>query len=269
MNNRQLGCLTGVAAATLLLSACGGGDDSSTGGDESPASTSSASPAPAASSATPSTSPSVSASDESRPSDATSGPAASDPATSPAAPSPDADQPTAASPTAAPDAADDPITPEAGPAGRSDRGYLVKEIGQPSYINDSSGTPAVTFVVTDVVADPVCSAPYAAAPENGHLVRVDVEVETGSAASLEELFYGDSYYFSASDWRFVDTEGVRANTTDTVASWSCLEPSEQLPIDIGPGERVTGSVVLDLPSTAGTLIYVQPLIDDGWEWRIG
>ncbi|WP_129661201.1 hypothetical protein [Rothia halotolerans] len=264
MSIRQFCCLTGVAAAALLMSACGDGDDS----PESSAGTSSASPAASSVSGSSSSEATPSGDDASSPSETEPSSASASPtepaeSRAPRSPSP---EPSSEGPERSSAASSDP---GGGQAERSDRGYLMKEIGEESYINDSTGTPAVSFALTDVVADPVCSAPYAEASENGHLVRLDIDLETGSAESLEEVLYSDSYYLSSSDWKFVDSEGVRANTTDTVASWMCLDTSEQFPVDIGPHERIRGSIVLDLPSASGTLIYTQPLIDDGWEWTIG
>ena len=263
MSSRQFCCLTGVAAAALLMSACGGGDEPS---PEPSAETSSASPATSSASGSPSSeaSPSEDASPSSEP-ESSSASASPTEASETRGPRPSSPEPS----SEGPERSSAPSNPGGGQAQRSDRGYLMKELGEESYINDSTGTPAVSFALTDVVADPVCSTPYAEASENGHLVRLDIDLETGSAESLEEVLYSDSYYLSSSDWRFVDSEGVRANTTDTVASWMCLDTSEQFPVDVGPHERIRGSIVLDLPSTSGTLIYTQPLIDDGWEWSIG
>jgi hypothetical protein len=260
---RPFRCLTGLVAVALLMSACGGGDESP---PEPSAEASSASPSASSASGSPSSETSPPGEEASPSSEPESSSASASPTEAAETRGP---RPSSEPSSEGPERSSAPSDPGGGQAERSDRGYLMKELGEESYINDSSGTPAVSFALTDVVADPVCSTPYAEASENGHLVRLDIDLETGSAESLEEVLYSDSYYLSSSDWKFVDSEGVRANTTDTVASWMCLDTSEQFPVDVGPHERIRGSIVLDLPSTSGTLIYTQPLIDDGWEWTIG
>ena len=42
-----------------------------------------------------------------------------------------------------------------------------------------------------------------------------------------------------------------------------------LPSTIGPGERATGKVILDVPSTEGILVYNEAMDSSlGWEWEI-
>lgn len=41
-----------------------------------------------------------------------------------------------------------------------------------------------------------------------------------------------------------------------------------LPATIGPGEKVTGKVLLDVPNSQGTIIFSDVASDAGWEWKI-
>ncbi|RKQ33753.1 hypothetical protein C1C97_011165 [Kocuria tytonis] len=103
--------------------------------------------------------------------------------------------------------------------------------------------------------------------ENGHLVSVNVEAKTGAAAPFKKAFYGQDFSFNPADWKFVDDKGTTANSVMTNPVFNCLDPKELLR-DMGPAERASGKIVLDLPSTKGTLIYAPSILDQAWEWTL-
>ena len=110
---------------------------------------------------------------------------------------------------------------------------------------------------------PVPAVPAA----NGHPVSVNVDARTGAAAPFKEAFYGQEFSFNPADWKFVDDRGKTANSVTTTTVYNCLDPQELLR-SMGPAEHASGKIVLDLPSTSGTLIYAPSLLDEAWEWTL-
>ena len=158
--------------------------------------------------------------------------------------------------------------PAADASGLSERGNIPKQIGEEASLTASSGEKALSFEVTDIQSDFQCTSPYAEAPENESFVKVDIMASTGSAEDLEELFYINSMMFNPYDWKFVDSSGRTANDIGTVASYMCLDTGESLPDEIGPGENVSGSLILDVTDSSGTLVYAPLFDSEGWEWSL-
>ena len=163
---------------------------------------------------------------------------------------------------------DEAAKPAADASGLSERGNIPKQIGEGATLTASSGGKALSFEVTDIQPDFQCTSPYAEAPENESFVKVDITASTGSSEDLQELFYGDSMMFNPYDWKFVDSSGRTANDIGTAASYMCLDTGESLPLDIGPGENVSGSLVLDVTDSSGTLVYAPIYDSAGWEWSL-
>lgn len=153
-------------------------------------------------------------------------------------------------------------------SGLSERGNIPKRVGEEASLTASSGEKALSFKVTDIQPDFQCTSPYSEAPENESFVKIDITASTGSSEDLQELFYGDSMMFNPYDWKFVDSSGRTANDIGTAASYMCLDTGESLPLDIGPGENVSGSLILDVTDTSGTLIYAPVYDSAGWEWSL-
>ena len=38
--------------------------------------------------------------------------------------------------------------------------------------------------------------------------------------------------------------------------------------EMGPAERATGKIVLDMPAKTGTLVYAPGFVDQAWEWKL-
>lgn len=70
-------------------------------------------------------------------------------------------------------------------------------------------------------------------------------------------------------FKFVAANGTTYNGNLTSGpSYGCLAESEILPINgVGPAEKVTGKIVLDIPDVTGILMF-QPdgAGMGGWEW---
>lgn len=164
-----------------------------------------------------------------------------------------------------------PETASASPAGDealTSRGNIAQEVGEEAHLTAPSGGDALTFTVTDIDSDVQCTGASAEAPENRAFVKVDITASTGAAEDMEEVFHTDSMLFDPYDWKFVDSSGRTANDISTFATYSCLDDKELLPPDIGPGENVSGSLILDVTDTSGTLVYRPAYDSPGWEWSI-
>jgi hypothetical protein len=171
-------------------------------------------------------------------------------------PPPPAPEVDAAGPSSAPDTEPTP-TQTAAPT--SERGNLVKNIGDTFSITpEDSDEILAAFTVTGITVDPECTGEFAEEAENGHLVKIDIEGQTEPTMTDGDFYFGG--------WRVIAENGTTFNgNTSTVATYSCLPDEQLLPVSIGPGERVAGSVVLDVPTASG--VVVLPIVgNNGWEW---
>jgi hypothetical protein len=159
---------------------------------------------------------------------------------------------------------DEAVDEESGPP-RSQRGNIVKAIGEAGGISDlTTGRPVVTFTVDAITADAPCTSAYADGPVNGHFVAVDLRVTTDPA--LPSDWY---YSISPFDFSFVGPDGITVPEVATMESYSCLAGNEQWSTDtLSPGSTYVGTIVVDVPSPTGTLIYRASTSggSDGWEW---
>lgn len=169
-----------------------------------------------------------------------------------------------ASPT--PDGAGAPTTSEFGESETSARGNLIKDIGQLAGTSSlASDVVTSRFAVTDIVLDIECTSDFADKPENGHYLGVHLNIET-----TPELADEDFPWISVSqyDWQAYDTDGKRLNDP-TGNAWSCLDSGETLPSQIGPGQSVSGWIVLDVAASDGVVVLAMGGSPTGWEWSYG
>lgn len=174
-------------------------------------------------------------------------------------------------PVATPESTPDPTessadgegTSEFGESVTNSRGNLIKEIGQLAGTS-SLATDVVTsrFAVTDIVVDPECTSGFPDAPANGHYLGIHLNVETTPQLADDEFPW---LSFTQYDWQAYDAEGKRLN--DPVGNaWSCLDTGQQLPSQIGPGQSVSGWIVLDVAATSGSVVLAMGGSPTGWEW---
>lgn len=142
----------------------------------------------------------------------------------------------------------------------SERGNLVKTVGQYFGLEstDGSGSAADAYV-TGITVDPTCTGASAQASENGHFVKVDLDITTFAGLNRPMMP-------NAANWKVIAADGTTFNgDVGTVSARLCLNDAEQVPDQVGPGEKVLGSVILDVPTTTGVLIY-QDNPEASWEW---
>ena len=187
-------------------------------------------------------------------------------ACSPAQPA-DSEKTPDVSPIATAEATPEPVasvdTSEFGETTTNSRGNLVKSIGQLAGTSSlTSDVVTSRFAVTDVVLDPECTGGFADAPVNGHYLGVHLNVET-TPELADEAFPWVS--FTQDDWQAYDAVGQRLN--DPIGNaWSCLDSTQQLPSQIGPGQSVSGWIVLDVAAANGAVVLAMGGSPTGWEW---
>lgn len=162
----------------------------------------------------------------------------------------------------------EPTTPSAQPDDMSPRGNTITQVADFATLRPVADPDceAVTFAITDIAPDFACTSPYAEPPKNGHFVALTMDIETGPEPKFSEYLPG-GFYISNYSFKFVTPEGTTANDVSGNA-YMCLNEAEQLPAEIGGGEKVTGRIVLDVPSNQETIIYEDMSSGEGWEWEI-
>jgi hypothetical protein len=142
----------------------------------------------------------------------------------------------------------------------TERGNHAAEVGGTGILADANGNETVKFTVKGI--EPVkCTEPYAEKAENGHIFAVEMSIKT--TKDMEPY----SAMFSGHQWTYYNDEGTRFNgELSTIATYSCLPDSEVIPSDIGPGEKATGVVLIDVPAKSGVLVF-EPDYFNGYEYK--
>lgn len=146
----------------------------------------------------------------------------------------------------------------------SPRGNIVKALGEGAGVMNSEGEVVAEFVVNSITPDAVCTGPYATAPENGHILILDVSISTKPelAAEIFPMFDLNPY-----SMKVIADNGTTSNANlASVATYSCLPDGEVVPSGIGPAENVTGKIVLDSEVPSGTLVIGGYGLT-GWEYE--
>ncbi|MBG6216268.1 hypothetical protein IWX75_000712 [Arthrobacter sp. CAN_A6] len=96
-------------------------------------------------------------------------------------------------------------------------------------------------------------------------MTLDVSVETTPAVGTDDglsSFSMDPYNFKP-----IAANGTTSNADpSSIAAMYCYEEAQMLPSSIGPGEKATGLVVLDVESPSGILVFNDLFSMHGWEW---
>jgi hypothetical protein len=128
----------------------------------------------------------------------------------------------------------------------------------------SSKDVEVKFSVNSI--SPItCDQKYSRPSENGHIVAVDLTVET--MPELAQSSY-PKYTLSSYDFKFIADNGTTfTGNLGTTATYSCIADSLQFPsAGMGPAEKLGGKVVLDLPAASGVLV-MKSGISGGFEYK--
>lgn len=163
----------------------------------------------------------------------------------------------------------DPVTKQAiAPASdKTPRGNIPKKVGEGASVTDSlhDNKEVVNFVVNSITPGK-CTEPYAQPPKNGNIVIVDVTVET--KPELNDAIM-KTFSLSGYDFKFVSANGTTFNGDLGGSGYGCLPDADTFPsAGMGPGEKITAKVVLDVPQPTGILVLKAPLSNtNGWEYN--
>lgn len=147
---------------------------------------------------------------------------------------------------------------------KSTRGNLVKTVGEGASVTDKDKTVA-SFVVNSIQVDAPCTNQYAQPSENGHFVALNVSMETDPALAES---VNPQFGLAGYAWKAVAENGTTFNgDIMTASSFMCLNDEERLPSALGPGEKATGTLILDVPTATGVLVHKQGFMPAGWEWE--
>jgi hypothetical protein len=151
-------------------------------------------------------------------------------------------------------------------ATKSERDNIIRTVGQGAGLSDKSGNQAVSFVVNKITLDPACTGKYPRPSENGHFLALDISAQ--GFQPLKDVFGSGTFSMYASNWKLIAANGTTYNgDLGSGPALGCLPDSEQLPDRVGIGEKVTGTLILDVPATEGTLVFKPTFADSGWEWQ--
>jgi hypothetical protein len=116
---------------------------------------------------------------------------------------------------------------------------------------DPTGATAFSITVDSLVADATCTAPGKLPTQNGHLVGVGLRVTAGDAPAD-----GAMPVFHPADFQFLDAHGAPVRGVHTDSAAACFGAADDFPsVHLGPDQKATGTIVLDVPESTGTVAY--------------
>lgn len=150
----------------------------------------------------------------------------------------------------------------------SQRGNQEMKIGEP-FQAQKDGEDVYTLNVTGIEPDFQCTNPDSANyTPNGHYVKVDLEIKTAPASVMDDVYLGNTVSPSVM-WDYIDANGTKMNGFPwSDGTFSCIDQSQTIPMNVNGGENVTGSVILDIPTTKGTLVWNDNMLDKNPEWKV-
>lgn len=153
--------------------------------------------------------------------------------------------------------------------GLNDRGNIEASVGDEIVVSGMVDDAEVyKFKITNIDFDVQCTEPYAQPSENGKFIKVDVEVNTGSKEIFDKNYYSGAY-ISASSFKYISAEGTTFNgDLGSTQTYGCIPQSQKLPSDIGPAQKASGSIILDVPATDGVIIFDDSLSGNGVEYKL-
>lgn len=172
-------------------------------------------------------------------------------------PSKPAETPVSA-PSAAPASTPKPKPTEEGQK-KNSRGNLVMEGGTFGTISNKATGEIKTKIAVNAITPIACQPPSYGGPaktaENGQIVVVDVVVETTPELAKDSY---PKFTLSGHDFKYIAQNGTTFNgSLSSIATYSCIPDAETFPsAGMGPNEKVTAKVVLDVPAAHGTLVML-------------
>jgi hypothetical protein len=149
----------------------------------------------------------------------------------------------------------------------SQRGNIVKAIGETAWASDypDGSNPWFEMQVTGIEVGAECTEDYAEPAENGQFMFVTIAVSTSSEWPAE--MQGVPLEFNPNEFTIIGPDTLTEHDLGTAPTYGCLPQGELFPIaGFGPGENLTGTVVLDSANTTGVLVFQPWWAASGWEW---
>ncbi|QCW22222.1 lipoprotein [Gordonia phage ThankyouJordi] len=112
----------------------------------------------------------------------------------------------------------------------------------------SEGQDMVVYSVTSIAVDGECPGDFYNGVENGHLLVVGLDVETGPDwdAQFGDIFRPESKY-----WSIIGTDGITESGITSPASYGCAV--DQIPKSFDPDSRYQFSIAFDTRNASGML----------------
>lgn len=146
--------------------------------------------------------------------------------------------------------------------GESPRGSIIKHVGDWGGMSNESNEVMVDFRIVEIIESPKCTSGIADKPKNGRFVQLQFEVIT-----YPELKDSGDFWITGNDFTAFTADGTRINDPEGNGFY-CLSEADALPGIIGPGQKVNGGIVLDLPESATVVQYTEAGNPPGWEWPL-
>lgn len=144
-------------------------------------------------------------------------------------------------------------------------------VGEQIAFVPQDGTEAeVLFAITKITVDGKCTADYAQKSENGHFLFLEVSVDT--SPRMASTFSAD--LLNTGNFSIIGADGLteNGNNLSSSPSYGCVPRARMLPLTLNPGQRYTGTIVLDSRHTHGKL-RLTPIggryEGDSWQWQLG
>lgn len=150
---------------------------------------------------------------------------------------------------------------------RNERGNIEKSVGEEGGLTDeTTGETVLTFAVDKITPDFQCTGEFAEGPERGHFVAIDLRMATAPAPTFDAEQY---FTVSSYDFKFIGSDGITVDELGSFATYSCLADGQEFTQDaLAPSQKYAGTIVIDVPESSGTLLYLPSATGglSGWEW---
>jgi hypothetical protein len=147
---------------------------------------------------------------------------------------------------------------------KSVRGNLNMTVGDTGTISDSGSGDVQTKFTVNSIKPIKCTEQYASGPDNGNLTAVDLTVETTPELAKDSY---PKFTLSSYDFKFIADNGTTFNgNLGGIGTYGCINDSLTFPSGgMGPAEKITAKVILDLPAPHGILVLESGL--GGFEYK--
>jgi hypothetical protein len=170
-------------------------------------------------------------------------------------------------PVAPEQAAAVPSAPGAPAANMSERGNVMKQLGEIGAFGPTQDNLVVSFAIDKITVDAKCTAQYSMGkPEHGHFVKVDLRAETKPNMPADGFYSINGAQFST-----VGEDGLTESSLFTGPAIGCLDEADQFPTgQLAPGSKYRGSIIIDTKNPSGVLMLKPTFMGaGGWEWTYG